>query len=175
MTLDEARACLGLSSAAGLADIRDAFRQQARAVHPDRHPEAQPAELERLSREFDRAREARDILVRYTADPLRKRGPAAAPPRPTAKPAPDPTAGTTPQPPSAPRTTRRDEQPPAPRSTPRVTMRFDEFVAWTDAAGFGPGTRAPRYVDWARIVAWSSLGVIVVAVGGALAYVSLTT
>lgn len=46
-------------------------------------------------------------------------------------------------------------------------MRFDEFVAWTDAAGFGTGARSPRYVDWARIIVWTSLGLVVVAfVGG---------
>jgi hypothetical protein len=48
-------------------------------------------------------------------------------------------------------------------------MRFDEFVVWSDAAGFGTGNRSPRYVDWARIIAWSSLLVVTLAiVGGAL-------
>jgi hypothetical protein len=48
-------------------------------------------------------------------------------------------------------------------------MRFDEFVAWTDAAGFGPGVRSPRYVDWTRVIVWSTLGLVVVAlVGGTI-------
>jgi hypothetical protein len=45
-------------------------------------------------------------------------------------------------------------------------MRFDEFVAWADAAGFGSGARSPRYVDWARIIVWSTLGVLILGVVG---------
>jgi hypothetical protein len=53
-------------------------------------------------------------------------------------------------------------------------MRFDEFVAWTDAAGFAPGTRSRRYIDWTRIIVWSSLGLLVVGlVGGAIIYANL--
>lgn len=47
-------------------------------------------------------------------------------------------------------------------------MRFDEFVAWMDAAGFGAGTRSPRYVDWTRIVVWTTLGLVVVALVGGM-------
>jgi hypothetical protein len=53
-------------------------------------------------------------------------------------------------------------------------MRYDEFVAWVDAAGFGSGTRSPRYVDWARIIVWSCLGVILLGLAGAIAYVAVT-
>ncbi|GAA3754261.1 hypothetical protein GCM10022240_03970 [Microbacterium kribbense] len=41
---------------------------------------------------------------------------------------------------------------------PRVTMRFDEFVAWSDAASFGNTSPARRWVDWPRVVAWSVVG-----------------
>lgn len=40
-------------------------------------------------------------------------------------------------------------------------MRFDEFVAWTDAAGFSVGQRSRRYIDWPRIIVRSTLGVLV--------------
>jgi hypothetical protein len=53
-------------------------------------------------------------------------------------------------------------------------MRFDEFVAWTDSAGFGAGTRSPRYIDWARIIVWSSLGLLVTGlIAGAIIYANL--
>jgi hypothetical protein len=52
-------------------------------------------------------------------------------------------------------------------------MRFEEFVAWTDAAGFGTGTRSPRYVDWARIIVWSALGVVVAGFASTIAYASM--
>lgn len=53
-------------------------------------------------------------------------------------------------------------------------MRFDEFVAWTDAAGFGAGARSRGYIDWTRIVVWSALGVLVAgSVGGAFVYASV--
>jgi hypothetical protein len=52
-------------------------------------------------------------------------------------------------------------------------MRFDEFVAWTDAAGFGAGKRSPRYIDWTRIIVWSSLALVVAAlVGGGIYFAS---
>lgn len=38
MTLDEARARLGVTRAATVDEIRDAFRRRARALHPDLHP-----------------------------------------------------------------------------------------------------------------------------------------
>jgi hypothetical protein len=147
MTLDEARAHLGVTAAATVDEIRDAFRRRARALHPDLHPDANPNDRARLGRDFNSAREARDILVRYTSDPLRKPHPP----------------GTSEQTahPRTPRTeTPRPTAPPTP--PPRVTMRFDEFVAWTDSAGFGVGTRSPRHTDWARIVVWSSLGILVI-------------
>jgi hypothetical protein len=159
MTLDEARAHLGVTAAANVDEIRDAFRRRARALHPDLHPEADDADRARLGREFHNVREARDILVRYISDPLRK--PAQQP---------------TEQKPAGPSTGRRTA-PPKPaesmRATPpppRVTMRFDEFVAWTDAAGFGPGARSPRYVDWTRIIVWTTLALVVAALVGGMIF-----
>lgn len=46
---------------------------------------------------------------------------------------------------------------------PRVTTRFDEFVSFTDAAGFGHGQRTRPYVDWPRIIAWSAVALPVIA------------
>jgi hypothetical protein len=158
VTLDEARQCLGVTGAASADEIRDAFRRKARVVHPDRNPNSTPADLALFGREFDRAREARDILVRYTLDPLRK--PPPSPPSST-----PPTA-------SARSETPRSSTSSAPHAgrPPRVTMRFEEFVAWMDAAGFGTGSRSPRYVDWVRITVWSTLGVVVAGFGSAIAY-----
>jgi DnaJ-class molecular chaperone len=154
VTPDEARERLGVTAAASVDEIRDAFRRTARTVHPDLHPDATSADRSRLGREFDRAREARDILVRHTLDPLRKPAPTST----TGAPQANAQGG------GAPRST----PPPAPPAgpAPRVTMRFDEFVAWTDAAGFGSGARSPRYVDWARIIVWSTLGVLILGVVG---------
>jgi len=53
-------------------------------------------------------------------------------------------------------------------------MRFDEFTAWTDSAGFGTGVRSPRYVDWTRIVVWSSLGIVVGGVIGVGVFLTST-
>jgi len=157
MTLDEARAHLGVTTAASVEDIRNAFRRRARTLHPDLHPDADDADRARLGREFHNVREARDILVRYISDPLRK-------------PAPMPTEQTPTRPSTGPRTA-----PPRPAESkrptphpPRVTMRFNEFVAWTDAAGFGPGARSPRYVDWTRIIVWTALGLVVAALVGGM-------
>lgn len=161
MTLDEARAHLGVTAAATVDEIRDAFRKRARALHPDLHPHADATDRARLGRDFNNAREARDILVRYTSDPMRRPAPSRSPSAGAQSP-------TTPR-----RSSSRPGSPPRDRTAPppRVTMRFDEFVAWTDAAGFGPGTRSPRYIDWTRIVVWSSLGVLIAGfVGGALVY-----
>ncbi|WP_426326209.1 hypothetical protein [Microbacterium sp. E-13] len=53
-------------------------------------------------------------------------------------------------------------------------MRFNEFVAWTDAAGFGEGTRSRRYIDWTRIIVWSTLGLLIVGfASGAIIYANL--
>jgi len=37
-------------------------------------------------------------------------------------------------------------------------VRFDEFVRAADAAGFGPGIRTRRWIDWPRVIAWSTVG-----------------
>ena len=169
MTLDEARAHLGVTPAATVDEIRDAFRRRARALHPDLHPNADHDDRARLGREFNSAREARDILVRYTSDPLRK-------PRPTFQSPGTPTQSAESEPQARAHPPRTETPPPSTSSArpPRVTMRFDEFVAWTDAAGFGAGTRSRRYIDWARIIVWSSLGLLIVAlVGGAIIYANL--
>ncbi|WP_197471564.1 DnaJ domain-containing protein [Microbacterium oleivorans] len=158
MTLDEARAYLGVTTAASVEEIRDAFRRRARALHPDLRPDADDADRARLGREFHNAREARDILVRYVSDPLRKEPPRSDEQKPTRS-----SAGPRMVPPTA----SGSPQPTPP--PPRVTMRFDEYVAWTDAAGFGPGVRSPRYVDWTRVIVWSTLGLVVAAlVGGTI-------
>jgi hypothetical protein len=151
MTLDEARTHLGVTAVATVDEIRDAFRRRARALHPDLHPDANPEDRARLGREFNSAREARDILVSYTSDPLRK-------PHPTHQPSDRPAYASRPQ--AARAEPRRQATASAP--PPRVTMRFDEFLVWTDTAGFGAGTRSPRYIDWTRIIVWSSLGLLVV-------------
>lgn len=163
MTLDEARAHLGVTAAATVDEIRDAFRRRARALHPDLHPNAHPDDRARLGREFNNVREARDILVTHTSDPLRKRHPAHQPSAASQQTAQAQAPRT-----EAPRQTTPSSPP------PRVTMRFDEFVTWTDTAGFGAGTRTPRYIDWARIIVWSSLGLLVVGlVTGAIIYANL--
>lgn len=174
MTLDEARTTLGVHRGASIDEIRDAFRRRAREVHPDRHPSASDARRRELGRDFDRAREARDILVRFTGDSARGGAPAAGgttphtsgtrPPTPTGAGAGDrdPTAPPPPRPRARPRTSES-----RPRSeAPRVTIRFDEFVRATDAAGFGPGERTPRWIDWPRIIAWSTVGALVVLLFG---------
>jgi len=180
MTLDEARGCLGLTRGATVEQIQEAFRVRARQVHPDRHPHATESERHAMAVEFDRARRARDALVQWatheagssttpTAAPPQPEdapGPAAAPPSDARHPEPEPE----PRPRARPRTseTRTTAPPPPPE---RVTMRFDEFVAFTDAAGFSVGKRSGRYIDWARIIAWSTVGALAasVAVGVVLA------
>lgn len=165
MTLDEARACLYVSPGATADEIRQAFRRRARIVHPDRHPDAGPEELRMLEAEFNRAREARDILVRYTLDPLRKPSPA-----PASRPAP---AASRPTPRPQPQPRASAPQPaPQPQRAATLTMRFDEFVAWWDAAGFGPGHRSPLVVVWPRIAGWAALAAAVVAIGGAVVWVA---
>jgi len=47
-------AALGLSSAASLADIKKAFRQQASLYHPDRNPDPQaPARFRAVQEAYD--------------------------------------------------------------------------------------------------------------------------
>jgi hypothetical protein len=50
-------------------------------------------------------------------------------------------------------------------------MRFDEFVAWWDSAGFGPGHRSPLAIDWG-IAAWAALAAAIIAIGGAVVWVA---
>lgn len=176
MTLDEAREALGVTRGASVAEIRDAFRRRAREVHPDRHPAEDDAKRRQLGREFDRAREARDILVKFTSDPARVAAPAptgASTPRssghsrpPTSDVASAPPSSTSAPPPrrerARPRTSESRPQPEA----PSVTVRFQEFVRAADAAGFGPGVRTRRWIDWPRIIAWSTVGTLVALVVG---------
>jgi len=162
MTLDEARKALGITATATADEIREAFRRRARDTHPDRSPDADVSARERLAREFDRVREARDILIRYTTDAIRN--PTVPVDAPAGKPTEAQEAPSAP-PPSSP----SSRTPP-----PRVTMRLDEFIAWTDAAGFTPTSKAPpatrlpnalpnrRRPDWARRIAWSTVGVVVI-------------
>jgi hypothetical protein len=190
MTLDEARRCLDVASGASGDEIREAFRRRAREVHPDRYPGIGPADRKRLEADFDRVREARDILLRYTFDPLRTPPPTA----PTSPSEPVPSSrrayreqqasGTASAPrvansgrmtstwptgaasgPVHPDSATSEEPPIRRRPAPRVTMRFDEFVAWSDAAGFGAGLRTAFPRDWARVVAWSVVGLCVTVVG----------
>ena len=159
MTLDEARETLGVTRGASVTEIRDAFRRRAREVHPDRHPSEDDARRRQLGREFDRAREARDILVKFASDPAR----VAAPAPPSAST--PPSSATAPPPRRERARPRTSECRPRPEA-PRVTVRFDEFVRAADAAGFGPGTRTRRWIDWPRIVAWSTVGALVALVVG---------
>ena len=149
MTLDEARSILGVARGASHASVRDAFRVRARQVHPDSHPTASPAQRIRLAEEFDRAREARDILLLLPDGPPRP-GPStgAAPPPPYRPPAPPP-----PPPPWRPpaESSKRPQQ---------RTLRFDEFVRVVDAAGFGPGHRSSPHRDTARLIVWSTVGAL---------------
>lgn len=167
MTLDEARTCLGLGRDASAADIHRAFRARAREVHPDLHPNAREVDSARLSSEFDRARAARDALLSWST--LRE-PPAEATPQARTTPTTEPPAPEAPPRPRArPRTSETRQAAP-----PRVTMRFEEFVAFTDAAGFGIGQRTPRATDWTRIIVWSTLGLVIAAFAGACVYIAIT-
>jgi len=149
MTLDEARVILGLTRGASHTAIRDAFRRRARQVHPDSHPTASVAQREGLAREFDLAREARDILLLLpdaAADPAT---PPVPPPPSMAHPAAPPPWPPPPVPPREPRT--------APLQR---TLRFDEFVQVVDAAGFGPGHRTQPHRDVPRLLVWSTVGAV---------------
>lgn len=188
MTLDDARECLGVARSASTDEIRGAFRRVARTVHPDRHTDAGPEERARLAREFDRARTARDVLLRFARYDTPQPAPAdrrsarasgtTSTPRPQSRPAASASRPTTSTdaPPRARARPRTSESRRPETSAPRVTLRFDEFVAWSDAAGFGQGQRSKRWVDRTRIVVWSSLGALMVlltAVGAALAFGSV--
>jgi hypothetical protein len=145
MTLDEARTILGVARGASHASIRDAFRIRARHVHPDAHPTASAAQRDELARHFDRAREARDILLLL----------------PDGMAAPAPTAASTPPPPPPPPwyPTHEPSLPPAQR-----TLRFDEFVQVVDAAGFGPGHRSAPARNIGRTFIWLVVGALSVGV-----------
>lgn len=168
MTLDEARTYLGLGRDASAADIHRAFRARARQVHPDLHPDAPEVDRARLSSDFDRARAARDALLSWSTlreHPREATQQARTTPTPAA-----PTPEAPPRPRARPRTseTRRES------AAPRVTMRFEEFVAFTDAAGFGIGQRTRRTTDWTRIIVWSTLGLVIAGFAGACVYVVIT-
>lgn len=169
MTLDEARNVLGLESGASHASVREAFRLRARHLHPDRHPGADREERHRLSREFDRAREARDILL------LVQPKAAAAPATPSAAATSaassyrsEPRAGT------AHGASAPTAKPFAGSNRPPRTLRFDEFVRQSDAAGFGPGLRSRNYHDVARIIAWSTVGTVILGLAGYATLLSVT-
>jgi hypothetical protein len=149
VTLDEARSILGVARGASHASVRDAFRLRARQVHPDSHPTASPAQRSALAREFDRAREARDILLLLPDGALM----------------PGPSTGTVPSPPHRPPAPPPPPPPwrPPPDSATRPhqrTLRFDEFVRVVDAAGFGPGHRSSPHRDTARLIVWSTVGAL---------------
>lgn len=168
MTLDEARTCLGLGRDASAADIHRAFRARARQVHPDLHPEAPEVDRARLSSEFNRARAARDALLSWST--LREH-PREATPQARTTPTP---AAPTPEAPPRPRARPRTSETRRESAAPRVTMRFEEFVAFTDAAGFGIGQRTRRTTDWTRIVVWSTLEVVIAGFAEACVYVVIT-
>jgi hypothetical protein len=154
VTLDEARTILGVARGASHAEIRTAFRHRARLVHPDAHPNASSADLDDFAREFDRAREARDILLllpEQAAGPAPAARSAAPPRRPTAPP-----AGPVPRPASPPpwRPPRR----PAP--THQRPLSFEEFVLVVDAAGFGVGHRSAPARDIGRFLLWATVGAL---------------
>ena len=171
MTLDEARGCLDIGIGASTDEIREAFRRKARDNHPDRHPGADSSTLSQLARDFDRAREARDILLRYTLDTLRKPAPSTNSRERETQPS-STYSYSYARSESAPRSADSSERADSRRAAfqpdetrgpaPRVTMRFDEFVAWTDTAGFGAGNRSRPWVDWPRIIVWSSLAALVI-------------
>lgn len=187
MTLDEARDCLSLARGASIEEVQEAFRSRARDVHPDRHPHASPAQRTALSEEFDRARRARDALVQWTryaetpggtswATTFTDAASAPSAPRRDAprEPAQEPPAEPAPEPPPRPRARPRTSESRRPAPEPeRVTMRFDEFVVWSDAAGFNVGQRSRRYIDWARIIVWSALGVVIAAMVAAMTLASM--
>ena len=156
MTLDEARSILGVARGASHADIRDAFRHRARQVHPDSHPSASAPQREELARHFDRAREARDILLllperTFVPEPATVPGPASAG-------SPVPPASPSPAAPPPPQPWR--PSPESSRPLHQRTLRFEEFVQVVDAAGFGPGHRSESSRGLGRVVLWSTVGAV---------------
>ena len=175
MTLDEARTILGVARGASHADIRDAFRRRARLVHPDAHPTVSVAQRSDFARQFDRAREARDILLLLPDATFAPEGaprPAAPPPGATASSAatnaPAPGAPSAPSPP--PWRPSRDPSPP-----PQRTLRFDEFVQVVDAAGFGPGHRSAPARRIALPLVWLAVGAVSFGVLISVVWMALVT
>jgi hypothetical protein len=159
VTLDEARAILGVAHGASHAEIRDAFRHRARLVHPDAHPNASAGERDEFASEFDRAREARDILLLL---PDATGAPSAPPTRPAAQ----PTRPSAPRAPARPSTHSPPPwRPPREPSHPHLrTLTFDEFVQVVDAAGFGEGHRSQPSRDFGRRLLWTTVGALSVGV-----------
>ncbi len=126
---------------ASVAEIRDAFRRRAREVHPDRHPSETEARRRQLGREFDLARQAHDILVKFTSDAARGTSPAGgtttrsdAPPRTTPTTAP---GGDQPRTATAPPTSARARPPSHERvpSTLRGAARHDPLRRLREGVG----------------------------------------
>ena len=59
---------LGVPHGASAEALRRAYRERAKAVHPDAHPGASPAEKERLRQEFIRLTQAFEVL----SDPVKR-------------------------------------------------------------------------------------------------------
>jgi hypothetical protein len=185
VTLDEARTILGVPRGASHTEIRDAFRRRAREVHPDAHPAVTDAKRSEFARHFDRAREARDILLllpdRMTVpDPAPRSAPQTGPSVRTAPPqAPPawapPRPGPSAQPAAGPPPPRPSSAPPfaPPLPTRPRTLRFDEFVQVVDAAGFGPGHRSTPHRDVTRIIVWTAVGAISAGVLGSVVWMAL--
>ncbi|MDL5351449.1 J domain-containing protein [Microbacterium sp. zg-YB36] len=180
MTLEEARSILNLERGASREEIRKAFQRRAREAHPDRHPGADERARAHHAHEFDRAREARDILLLLVPEPGQQasRGfPAAAGQTQTPRQAPPaskppPPASPPPQPGTRRAARAQRPQPAATDRPPRTTLRFDEFVRQTDAGGFGPGVNSRPYHDVVRIVVWSGLALVVCGFAAAIAVAS---
>lgn len=78
MTAREARQMLGLRGAASPAELRRAFRQAAKSVHPDR-PGGDPEAFRRLVSAYDLLREAAAKPDRFIQPPATQARPRAAP------------------------------------------------------------------------------------------------
>ena len=167
MTLDEARAILGVARGASHADIRDAFRHRARLVHPDAHPTVSAAQRNDFARQFDRAREARDILL-LLPDAAATPGAATS-----ARPPANRTCRTAASPlHRLPRGVRRA----IPRLPPHQrTLRFEEFVQVVDAAGFGAGHRSAPSRNIGRTILWSTVGALSVGVLASVVWTAIAS
>ncbi|MFF2632921.1 DnaJ domain-containing protein [Microbacterium sp. NPDC058021] len=167
MTLDEARAVLGLERGATGEEVRKAYLRCARVSHPDRHPEADAAMRAQYAHDFDRAREARDILLLVAPATCRPAAPEPPRPAPASDRNPAP-ASSAPTPGSRRAARARRAQPRATDMPPRTTLRFEEFVRQTDAEGFGPGVKTGLYRDLTRVVVWSGLALVAGGVGAGM-------